>query len=202
MPNEARKEGKGRAGATVIDDPQPMASFYRDHWNDLVAWLYARYGAGPPEPEDVAQAAFSKIMAHESPEEIREPRAFLWRIAQNIVISEKRRSRTRHIHAEQEIRHLLEMPGDDLTAERVVIAKEQMALIVAVLEKMPKRRRRMLVLHRVHGLSQAEVARRMFRSASAVKKQIAIGLQALHDALNSEEPVIENVARQKGKRKP
>lgn len=37
-------------------------ALYRAHAGDLVAWLRKMFGDGPPEPEDMAQQAFLKLM--------------------------------------------------------------------------------------------------------------------------------------------
>ena len=172
------------ADPTVDQDSNgTLASLHRDHWGDLCRYLMATFGQGPPEPEDIAQRAFARVAAHGDFRSIRNPKAFLWRIAQNIAVSEKRSQAVRRRQPQDIGGGSLPSPGDAVTPERVLVAKEQMAAIVATLDAMPAKRRRMLVLNRIEGLSFAEIARRTGLSQTAVKKHVARAMIDLDAAL-------------------
>ncbi|WP_162906600.1 RNA polymerase sigma factor [Algihabitans albus] len=163
-----------------------LASLHRDHWRDLCRYLAASFGQGPPEPEDIAQLAFARVAAHEDFRSIENPKAFLWRVAQNIALSEKRSQAVRD-RRPQEIDGLpLGSRDEEVTPERVLVAKQQIAVIAAALDAMPAKRRRMLVLNRIEGLSFAEIARRTSLSQTAVKKHVARAMIDL-DAILAEQ---------------
>src|SRR5687767_15869104 len=65
---------------------------YRDHWKILCARLRKIFGNGPPEPEDLAQTAFTKLIEYTDPSTLDDPASFLFRIAIN-----SGRDRRRHI---------------------------------------------------------------------------------------------------------
>ena len=67
--------------------------------------------------------------------------------------------------------------------ERVVLAEEQIAVALGVLESMPKQRRRVFVLVRIEGLTHAQAARRLGISRPAVSKHVALAAAELYAAL-------------------
>lgn len=72
------------------------------------------------------------------------------------------------------------LKGDDSTPERIIKAREQLQAINELLVKMPEKRRRALVLHRIDGLSVAEVGRRLGISRTAAAKHVARASAELH----------------------
>ena len=160
-----------------------LANLHRDHWRDLCRYLAATFGQGPPEPEDIAQIAFARVAAHSDFRAIENPKAFLWRTAQNIAVSEKRSQAARRTEPRDVDGVAAAQQGDEVTPERLLAAREQIAAIVAALDAMPAKRRRMLVLNRIDGLSFAEIARRTGLSQTAVKKHVARAMIDLDAAL-------------------
>ena len=150
-----------------------LEQLYKQYWRDLCRYLGATFGPGPPEPEDVAQLAFARYAAHENQTTIRNPKSFLWFTARNIVLSEKRSQAVRQRRSE-DVKEIFSATGGDVfTPERVLVAKEQIAAISAIVEAMPAKRRRVLMLNVIEGHSFAEIARRMGLSQTAVKKHYA-----------------------------
>ena len=149
-----------------------LGALYRKKAGIFANALRRLFGAGPPDPEDVVQQAFQKLVERSDLSDIRDPEAFLWRTARNLVINEKRAQNTRS-KRDFEIEHLF-FPdrGVALSPERVTSAREQLALINETLGKMPVTRRRAFLLHRVQGLSLTETARRLHLSRSAITKHV------------------------------
>lgn len=163
-----------------------LASLHRDHWRDLCRYLAVTFGQGPPEPEDIAQLAFARVAALEDFRSVENPKAFLWRIAQNIAVSEKRSQAVRQRRPQNFGGLASGQQGDEVTPERLLAAREQIAAVAAALDAMPAKRRRMLVLNRIEGLSFAEIARRTGLSQTAVKKHVARAMIDL-DAILAEQ---------------
>lgn len=174
----------GREAAT----PASLRRLYLDHFAELCRTVRRKYGAGPPEPEDVAQAAFAKYAALPDRDRVENPRAFLFRMAHNIVVDEKRLQDRRAAHASDE-QYRQEGEGRaDFSPERVFIGKEEFLLVEAALKAMPARDRRLFLLHRVEGLSYAEIARREKCSESGVRKAVKRALAACHEAVRATKP--------------
>lgn len=109
-------------------------------------------------------------------------RAYLYRMAANAAIDhhkvEARRAEILQSAAplQEEISH---------GPEAAVFAKDQVRLIREALKELPKHCYEMLILSRVHGLTNAEVAKKVGVSKSLVEKYIAMALTACRDKLGS-----------------
>lgn len=150
--------------------PAPeVGELYRRHWKEICAYLRRRFGAGPPEPEDIAQAAFLKLSGRGETEDIANPRAFLYRVAHNVAIEEHRREvARRRAEADDEI----EPESDDFDPERVSIGRERRRRLETAFATLDPRTRQILIMSRQDGLSSAEIARRLRLSPTHVKRLI------------------------------
>ena len=163
-------------------DPGVVDRFYTENFDSLVAYLRRKYGAGPPDPEDVAQKAFGRIVARGGLQGVDNPKAFLWRTAVNIFVSD-----TRTLKAEERRDAAAETifsseNGYLLTPERVLEAKEQVGIALRVLRQMPEQRRRAFILTRIEGLSHQATAELLGVSRPAVSKHVARATADLHAA--------------------
>jgi RNA polymerase sigma-70 factor (ECF subfamily) len=163
-----------------------MERLYRAHWKDLCHFIRWKFGGGPPDPEDIAQAAFLRLATLPEPESIQNPFAFLGRVASNLVLDDIRRTQVR-TNSMRELGLAADGERDDRPGcERELIGREDMALVIEELKAMPSVRRRVLILNRVHGLSFAEIGRRMGISGPAVRKHLVRALQDLQAAIEDE----------------
>lgn len=154
-----------------------MSSLYGSHCKELIAYVRSKFGGGPPEPEDVAQQAFVNF-ATVAPEQVLNPRAFLYRTAINIVLNHRKRERIgrRFLQPMPEVEELLQA-RDEISPEKRVQAAEHYALVEAAIRAMPQPRRSYLLLNRVEGLSYAEIARRAGLSESVIRKHVALAVR-------------------------
>lgn len=156
---------------------------YADYFAPLVAYLQSSFGSGPPEPEDVAQRAFGRLVARGNLGEIQNLQAFLWRTARNIAMSDKRAAQVRLKRKPETEILFSSSDGYAITPERVLEGKEQVALAEEVLRAMPEQRRRAFVLTRIEGLSHAETSKRLGISRPAVTKHVARATADLYAVL-------------------
>ena len=178
-------------GLDHIDSPAPkesenVATLYKAYSRQLSAALRKMFGDGPPDPDDIAQLAFQKIIERGDVSSIHNLKAFIWRTARNLVLKEKRAEDVRSRYDFEIEQLFFPLKGDDSTPERVLSAREQLKAINRVLRRMPEKRRRALILHRMDGLSVAAVARRLGISRTAAAKHVARGAAEI-DALLAEE---------------
>ncbi|HEX6860481.1 MAG TPA: sigma-70 family RNA polymerase sigma factor [Caulobacteraceae bacterium] len=153
----------------------PLAALYRRHWAELTAYARRTFGAGPPEPEDIVQAAFARFAALPDNTTVANPRAFLFRTAHNIAL-DARRSQARHGAASLDP----QFPGEghDFSPEDVLVSREELARLEAAIAGLRPRQRTALLLHRLDGLSFAEIGRRMGVSPSGARKLVEQGFAA------------------------
>lgn len=144
-----------------------LARAYRQHWHPLCRYLRATFGAGPPEPEDIAQAAFTKLAAIDDPASILNPGAFLRRAAHNLAIDAQRHNgRTRRIEKNLEI---FASENGNLSPEDVLASKEELERLNNVIARLKPKYRVALMLHRMDGLNYVEIANEMGISVSGAR---------------------------------
>jgi RNA polymerase sigma factor (sigma-70 family) len=181
----------------VIEEVEPALQLrdsrvdllYARHWTELCHYIRRQFGAGPPDPEDVAQETFIKFASLENRDAIDNPRAYLYRTAHNLLIDERRRLTLRDKSAGGG--EALSV-CDDRTPERILVGKERLDVLTRSLLAMPDARRRSFLLNRLHGLSAAAIARMTGYSDSAVKKHIGMALSELETALTANEHAAPN----------
>lgn len=157
-------------------DSTTLDRLYRTYWRDLARYVAKRFGAGPPEPEEVAQAAFARLAANGDISRIRDPRGYLCTIACNLVIDHNRRQGHRDaIHQGFSLDADADA-GLETSPERVLLGKERLAILEDALALMPAMRRRIFLLVRVEGHSIKDVARQFGLSEDAVYKHVQRGL--------------------------
>lgn len=159
-----------------------LVELYRYHWNELCHYVRTAFGAGPPGPDDVAQSAFIQLAGHPDPASIRNPRGYLYSIARNIVIDQRRREKTHRRYAQEA---LIERTAalDECDGERTMLERERQEILHAVIARLPQPHRRLLIEHRVHNLSYAEISRRHRLPQTTVKRLIAAAVEDCLDAL-------------------
>ena len=161
-----------------------LADIYQSYWFEICRYISSTFGAGPPEPEEVAQDAFTRFAALEDPESVDNPRAFLYKTAHNIVINHHRKNTLHNKYVKREVGQLAEDILDDLHPERVLLGKERYRVLKQAFKRLPQRQQRLVVMHRIHGLSYVESARRMQMSQTEVKRQVANAIVECEEALH------------------
>lgn len=150
-----------------------ISNLYADYFDELKAYIVKKFGTGPPEPEEAAQATFVRMAALEEPEKIDNPRGYLFATAKNIIADHHRRTGRRDAYrAEMEAR-AADGEMSVISPERVLIGKERFEVFKSAVASMPLQRRRIFLLCRVEGRSCEEVAQRFGMSVGAVHKHIS-----------------------------
>jgi RNA polymerase sigma-70 factor (ECF subfamily) len=177
--------------AHSLKEPAGLVAFYDRHRSELLRFLRART-RDAAEAEDVVQELWIRL--HElRPGPISNARAYLFQMANNLVLDRVRERRRRSVRDQNwtEQSYVLapgaegEMqavdPGHTPEAQ-LVEAEEQRALVAAIAE-LPDGARRAFCLHKIDGLSHAEVAARLGISRSGVEKHIAVAMKNLRRLL-------------------
>lgn len=87
---------------------------------------------------------------------VRSPKAYLFRIALNIA-ADRRRAEKRRLTVD-EVDALLEIPDDRPDAARVIENRSEVNLLRHAIAELPERRRRVLLLSRIDGMPNREIA--------------------------------------------
>lgn len=146
-------------------------------------FFQARLGPGA-DVEDLLQDLYLKVAGIDAGAEVREPRAYLYRLASNLMMDRwrsGRRSAARDT-AWREVAHV-RGPTEDLddapSAEAVVAGRERLARLMTALDRLPDKTKTIFRLHKFEGLSYADVARTLDVSKSTVEKHMMDALRVL-----------------------
>lgn len=157
---------------------------FEHHRGELLRFLRARCG-DHGEAEDLLQELWIKL-AGGTPGPIANARAYLFRMANNLVI-DVRRTRQRSMARERSWLHTLGR-GDALPelsmdpapgAEDLLVQSEEVRMLAEAIAALPPGAARALRLHRIDGYGQSEVARIMGISRSGVEKHLALAMKHL-----------------------
>lgn len=175
----------GPSGPPVSGPPNDLAfeALYRSYWKDLCKQLRRAFGAGPPEPEDVAQAAFARFAEIGDPARIRNPRALLLVTARNIVLDHKRRNGRHMEYARTVQADLIDAPQEAISPERALIEMERLELVRHAIDKLPHKQKVVLSLHRHRGLTYQQIVSETGWSYGDVYRQMEAALATLASAL-------------------
>jgi RNA polymerase sigma-70 factor (ECF subfamily) len=160
-----------------------LADLYENYCAELCSYLRRTFGAGPPDAQDVVHEAFAKFAALADRSQVLNPRAYLYRSSYHIFIDERRRLSSWR----NGVAPALAGTGthnDEITPERVFIANQRLERLRDAIQALPAERRRSFLLHRLYGLSCAEIARRDGYSESAIKKHITLAMADIDVALS------------------
>lgn len=164
--------------------PDCIDTAYRSSRSGLLRY-FRRHVADRDEAHDLVQEAFLKLMTARPPGGIRDPNAFLQRIARNILFNRRR-------HLARWRRLLSNVPLDEI---EVSAAPEQDQWIEAgqvmdqyrrALAALPARTRTIFLLHRVDELTYLQIADRLGVSAKTVEYHMASALKHLSRSLDWE----------------
>lgn len=173
------------AGEQALDADRRRAldALYHQHWKEIVSYIRRAFGEGPPDPEDAVQQAFAQYAALVDPERVNNPRAFLYRCAANFVLQHKRRSKVRVRFALSAEAEFLFGGADEITAERVISAKERAAILERAIQALKVRHRDALIMNRIQGMTYAEIARSLKVSESEARRLVTVALAHCDRAL-------------------
>jgi RNA polymerase sigma factor (sigma-70 family) len=158
-------------------DPDQMGGLLRaalvEHRAALLRYLIARRVA-PDEAEDIMQDLVVKLAGHASGP-VAEPRAYLYRMAENLLLdrirSEGRRRGREQAWVAAQAGATLDA-DDRPSPEQALIARERLALVSAALAALPERSLFVFRRYRLDGTPQREIAAELGISLSAVEKHL------------------------------
>ena len=181
---EQEKFASNNQGSGPEDEKmQQLRDLYRTSKPILKAALLKHFGQGPPDPDDVIQESFERLMRRKTFVDVRDLNAFLWRTARNLVLEFKRKKST-HLKYDFEVEQIFfPLRGENSSPESIYSAKVELETFNQALADMPPKRRRAFVLNKVEGLTVSAVARRMGISRTPAEKHVTKAMKDIAIAL-------------------
>lgn len=145
------------------------------HERSLRAYLQAAAPA-TADVEDLLQESYLRLLRVREAKEVRCVKALLFVIARNAV-----RDAVRHKLANREIAstEIEAFPVLDNSADVVdlVARRQEQTLLAEAMRALPERCREVLMLRKIHGLSQREIAQKLGISENTVESLVSRGLR-------------------------
>ncbi len=157
-----------------------------DHWfaREILAHeaslerYLGRVWGNRDEVHDLRQEIYVRVYEAAAKSRPLAPKAFLFTTARHLMSDRLRRTRIVSIEAMGDL-EALNVPVDDISAERRTSAHQELRRLADALGQLPPRCREVVWLRRVEQVPQKEVARRLGISEKTVEKQVAKGMRLL-----------------------
>lgn len=167
----------------AAEPAHPLIPVYLEQRDALARFLRARLGSDL-DIEDLLQDLYVKISTLDPDYAVSEPRAFLYRLASNLLLDRARsgrRSQVRDTAWRQVAHHSqgAEDIADAPSAETVVMDRQRLRALLQTLEMLPERTQTVFRMHKFEGVGYAEVATSLGISRSSVEKHMMQALRQL-----------------------
>lgn len=148
------------------------------HEAHVRAWL--RRSRLPREDiDELVQEAYCRLAMLESVDHIEAPDAYFFSIVRNLLLRKLKRQR---IVPFETIAEIESWQDERPSPERVAAARMDVQKVLALIERLPERCRRIVYLRKIEGWSQREIADHIGATEKAVEKQIWLGIKAIRAA--------------------
>lgn len=177
---------RGKIGGDVTAmNANGLEAVYHRHRTELLRLLCARTGDAS-EAEDIIQDLWLKARAQQSTG-VNNSKAYLYRMAHNLLIDRLRERHRRmsrdHQWATDRAMAATRNGSFGYCVEEDAHDRDEAARLASAVARLPEGARSVFNLHKVQGLSHAEVAARLNISRSGVEKHMAVAMKYLRRQL-------------------
>lgn len=168
-----------------MDERTKIKSHYLGQREALLRFL-TRHTRDPDVAQELLQETWLRV-AQGSSATVSNPRGYLFQIASNLAIDYFRTEKRRLLRTE-EIDALLVIPDDGPGPETVAVDRSELSVITHALDEMPERRRSILLMSRVEGLTYRTIADHFGVSTRTVEFEIVRALDFCRERLKEIPP--------------
>ena len=143
---------------------------------------------------DLRQEAYARVYEAAQRERPQLVKPFLFQVARHLMIDRLRRQSVVNLESLVDF-DWLNVSDDKPSIEAYVAARQELRLLQAALDKLPPRCRQVVLMRKVDGLSQREVAKNMGITIETVENQVAKGMRLLAQAMGSRRGAVTAKAR-------
>lgn len=159
-----------------MPDHAEIALLYHHHHSWLQRWLNRRTGCCE-NAADLAQDTFVRLLKAREIQPLREPRAFLSRIARGLMIDHYRRQELERAYIES-VMHLPEQEQPSEETRRLIL--ESLERIDRLLGQLKPRVRQAFLMAQVDGLTCPQIALQLGVSRATVERDLSKALHACY----------------------
>jgi RNA polymerase sigma-70 factor (ECF subfamily) len=179
---DARHEGDGVTSDLRAQRVRWVAAMVMPHEPAVRRWL-ARSRIPADQIDDLIQDAYCRFAGLASVDAIEKPGAYFFRIVRNQIAENIRRDRVVRIETVTEL-DALPVLSEEPSAERIFIARRELAEVIRLIDSLPDRCREVIRLRKIEGLSQKQIAGRLGVTESIVENDVAKGMRLISNSLS------------------
>lgn len=154
------------------------------HYRPALMAFFARRLENPGEAEDMAHEILLKLTELPA-NEIRNPEAYIFRMASNLVRDRYRQGKVRDAYRSEQV-EVECRAADYIDPLRLLEGKERLGLVSTALSSLPQRTRDILLLFRIERIRKRDIAESFGISVSAVDKHLIRATMHLAKSLEDE----------------
>ena len=149
------------------------------NYRDVLTRVLLRLSVKPSDVDDILQEALARALEANQKQRIEYPKSYLFTISRNMVYRENQRQ------AREVQREINEATLDSYAPpiDEEVHYKNMLQVFGKALDSLPQTHRRAILLRKIYGLSQKEIAKKMDVSLSSVEKYFAQGIKRCQDVM-------------------
>ncbi|MGP2656903.1 RNA polymerase sigma factor [Malaciobacter sp. WC5094] len=153
------------------------------YYNELVYYVQRMIG-DKEQAVDIIQETYTKTIEKSKQLDIKNERAFLYKVAKNLVIDQSRKKINRdNISFEEEN---FSIPKEE-QPEHLAIKHLEEELLIEALNSLPKRLKQVFVLHIFDGYSKKQIASMMDLNLNTVQKYVINATKKLSDYIEEKQ---------------
>ena len=146
---------------------QALRKAFDEHQEALLGFIQKRT-SDPETAKDLLHDLYLKIEAQNENAEVKYPKAYLFRIANNLIVDKYRRdSRTPEDSMESSPEQ-----SDENSPEKIAQYKQQLSIVTDAINELPEKTRDVFRLQRLQQVEKAAVASQMGISVNMVEKHL------------------------------
>lgn len=161
--------------------PKPNIAAWFDRYHDQLLRFLARGLNDQSEAQDLAQEVFLRILRVEDPDLIRHPRAYLYRVAVNVIQEWRLRNQRFPVKDDHDLE---QEAADESGPVDEIEARERAERLNRAVAGLPARYRAILVLRVNQGLTHKEVAEKLDITPRMVKRHLIKAYAKLRERLS------------------
>lgn len=146
------------------------------HYDDLVDYIKRRFH-GRDFARDLMHEVCVQMLEKPPRDPIATPLAFLRKTAFNRGIDRIRAERTRQAHLNGHVPEYLSV--DDWDGAQALDFEQQLAALLDIIQALPVRQRQVFLLHRIHDMSQREIAEELGISVNMVTQHFGRAMKTI-----------------------